>query len=91
MPERGAHSEATAGYRRPCRSRSAGHRRVLRVRHEPRELAMAQELPLTDELSAAYARLSGMLLSEETTATATGMVTSLAAETIPDAVEQASH
>lgn len=31
---------------------------MLRVRHEPRELAMAQELPRTDELSAACANRS---------------------------------
>jgi GAF domain-containing protein len=47
---------------------------------------MAQEFPLTDELTAVYARLSGVLLSEENTVTAAGVVTSLAAETIPDSV-----
>lgn len=41
-------------------------------------------LPLADELAAAFARMSGLLLSEETVAGALKVVASLAAETISD-------
>lgn len=44
------------------------------------------DLPLADELAAVYARMSGLLLSEETVGTAVRLVTSLATETIPDTV-----
>jgi GAF domain-containing protein len=44
------------------------------------------ELPLADELSAVFARMSGLLLSEETVATALGLVSSLALDTVPGAV-----
>ncbi|MFW3172796.1 GAF domain-containing protein [Geodermatophilus sp. CPCC 206100] len=44
------------------------------------------DLPLTDELSAVFARMSGLLLSEETVATALGLVSSLALDTVPGAV-----
>ena len=44
---------------------------------------MAQGLPLAEELSAVYARMSGLLLSEETVNTAVGLVTSLAQDCIP--------
>jgi GAF domain-containing protein len=44
---------------------------------------MPADLPLADELSAVFARMSGLLLSEETVSTALRLVTSLAAETIP--------
>jgi GAF domain-containing protein len=44
------------------------------------------ELPLADELASVFARLSGLLLSQETVATALGVVTQLAAETIPGTV-----
>jgi GAF domain-containing protein len=47
---------------------------------------MVQGLPLADELSAVFARMSGLLLSEETVGTAVGLVTALAADTIPGAV-----
>ena len=43
----------------------------------------AEDLPLAAELAAVYARMAGLLLSEESMTTALGMVTSLAAETIP--------
>ncbi len=39
-------------------------------------------LPLTDELAGVFARMSGLLLSEETVATALGLVSSLARETV---------
>lgn len=41
------------------------------------------ELPLADELAAVFARMSGLLLTEETTTTALRLVTSLAAEVLP--------
>lgn len=47
---------------------------------------MPADLPLADELSAVFARMSGLLLSEETVATAVRLVTSLATETIPGTV-----
>ncbi|WP_448623593.1 GAF domain-containing protein [Geodermatophilus sp. URMC 64] len=40
-------------------------------------------LPLADELSAVFARMSGLLLSHETAATALGLITSLAVQTVP--------
>jgi GAF domain-containing protein len=40
-------------------------------------------LPLADELSAVFARMSGLLLSHETVTTALGLVTTLAVETVP--------
>src|SRR3954452_24232854 len=42
-----------------------------------------QHMPLTDELSAVFARMSGLLLSEETVETALGLLSSLAQETVP--------
>jgi GAF domain-containing protein len=47
---------------------------------------MVQELPLADELAAVFARMSGLLMSEETTSTAVNLVTALATEAIPGAV-----
>jgi len=47
---------------------------------------MAQDLPLADELAAVYARMSGLLLSQETVSTALHLVTSLAVETVPGSV-----
>jgi GAF domain-containing protein len=47
---------------------------------------MAQDLPLTEELSAVFARMSGLLLSEETVSTAVRLVTSLAQDCIPGTV-----
>jgi GAF domain-containing protein len=47
---------------------------------------MVQELPLADELAAVFARMSGLLMSEETTSTAVKLVTALATEAIPGAV-----
>jgi GAF domain-containing protein len=47
---------------------------------------MPADLPLADELSAVFARMSGVLLSEETVSTALRLVTSLASETIPGTV-----
>ncbi len=41
------------------------------------------ELPLADELSLVFARMSGLLLSQETVGTALDLVTSLAKDTIP--------
>jgi GAF domain-containing protein len=46
----------------------------------------SRALPLTDELSGVFARMSGLLLSEETVATALGLVSSLAQDTVPGAV-----
>ncbi|MEN3358574.1 MAG: hypothetical protein V7637_2556, partial [Mycobacteriales bacterium] len=46
---------------------------------------MAQYMPLADELSGVFARMSGLLLSRETVQTALRLVTSLAAETVPGA------
>lgn len=46
----------------------------------------ARSLPLADELSVVFARMSGLLLSEETVATALGLVGSLIQETVPGAV-----
>ncbi len=42
-----------------------------------------QHLPLTDELAGVFARMSGLLLTEETVETALGLVSSLAQETVP--------
>ncbi len=42
-----------------------------------------QHLPLTDELAGVFARMSGLLLSEETVETALGVLSSLAQETVP--------
>jgi GAF domain-containing protein len=44
------------------------------------------ELPLADELAAVYARMSGLLLSEETVGTALRLVTSLASQMVPGTV-----
>ncbi|MBB3081840.1 GAF and ANTAR domain-containing protein [Geodermatophilus sabuli] len=41
---------------------------------------------MADELSAVFARMSGLLLSEETVATALGLVSALALDTVPGAV-----
>ena len=46
----------------------------------------SQNLPLTDELSAVFARMSGLLLSEETVETSLGLLSSLAQETVPGSV-----
>jgi serine/threonine protein phosphatase PrpC len=43
-------------------------------------------LPLAEELSVVYARMSGLLLSEETVTTAVGLVTAPATESIPGVV-----
>jgi len=42
------------------------------------------DLPLADELSAVFARMSGLLLSEETVSTAVRLITSLATDTIAE-------
>jgi GAF domain-containing protein len=47
---------------------------------------VAQGLPLAEELSAVFARMSGLLLSEETVGTAVGLVTALATDAITGAV-----
>jgi GAF domain-containing protein len=63
----------------------------VRVRHDqagpdrPSHQAVP-DLPLADELSAISARVSGLLLSEETVATALGLVSSMALDTVPRAV-----
>lgn len=44
------------------------------------------DLPLADELSAVSARVTGLLLSEETVTTALGLVSSMALDTVPGAV-----
>ncbi|MEX5720351.1 GAF and ANTAR domain-containing protein [Geodermatophilus maliterrae] len=45
-----------------------------------------RSLPLADELSVVFARMSGLLLSEETVATAVGLLSSLTQETVRGAV-----
>jgi GAF domain-containing protein len=40
-------------------------------------------IPLTDELAAVFARMTGLLLSEDTVAAALGLLSSLAQETVP--------
>jgi GAF domain-containing protein len=40
-------------------------------------------MPLADELSAVFARMSGLLLSQETVDTAIGLITSLASDAVP--------
>lgn len=47
---------------------------------------MTSEIPLVGELSAVYARISGLVLSEESVATTLRLVTSLAKDTIPGTV-----
>ncbi|SFF32400.1 GAF and ANTAR domain-containing protein [Blastococcus tunisiensis] len=42
-----------------------------------------RHLPLTDELAGAFARMSGLLLTQETVDTALGLLSALAQETIP--------
>lgn len=42
-----------------------------------------QYLPLSDELAGVFARMSGLLLTEETVETALGLLSSLAQETVP--------
>jgi GAF domain-containing protein len=42
-----------------------------------------QQLPLTDELAEVFARMSGLLLTEDTVDTALGVLSSLAQETVP--------
>ncbi|MFC4692701.1 MULTISPECIES: GAF and ANTAR domain-containing protein [Geodermatophilus] len=55
----------------------------------PREVPVSQDatrsLPLADELSVVSARVAGLLLSEETVATALGLVGSLVLQTVPAA------
>src|SRR5215218_8011290 len=45
--------------------------------------AVSGSLPLADELAGVFARMSGLLLSEETVETALGVLSSLAQETVP--------
>jgi GAF domain-containing protein len=47
---------------------------------------MSEALPLADELAALSARMSGLLLSERTVASALSLVTSLATETVPGTI-----
>ena len=47
---------------------------------------MTEKMPLAEELSRVYAKMAGLLLSEETVQTALNVVTSLALETIEGAV-----
>jgi GAF domain-containing protein len=51
---------------------------------------VSRSLPLADELSVVFARMSGLLLSEETVATALGLVGSLIQETVPRAAGRRS-
>src|SRR3954467_20789 len=44
-----------------------------------------QRLPLGDELAGVFARMSGLLLSEETVETSLSLLSSLARETVPGA------
>ena len=43
-------------------------------------------IPLTDELAGVFARMSGLLLTEETVTTSLSLLSSLAAETVPGSV-----
>jgi GAF domain-containing protein len=45
--------------------------------------SIGESLPLADELAGIFARMSGLLLSEETVETALGVLSSLAQETVP--------
>ncbi|WP_158550692.1 GAF and ANTAR domain-containing protein [Geodermatophilus sp. TF02-6] len=56
------------------------------MRSDPASSDRPRDLPLADELSAVFARMAGLLLSEETVATALGLVSSLALDTVPGAV-----
>lgn len=47
---------------------------------------MSEEVPVADELTTVFARMSGLLLSRETVQGALELVTALAAETIPGSV-----
>ena len=49
------------------------------------DLPASRDLPLADELSAVFARMSGLLLSEETVTTALGLNGSLAQDTVSGA------
>jgi GAF domain-containing protein len=49
-----------------------------------RQPSSGSALPLADELSAVFARMSGLLLSHETVTTALGLITALAVETVPN-------
>lgn len=44
---------------------------------------MTEKLPLADELAAVFARMSGLVLSDQTVETALGLVTNLAVEVLP--------
>src|SRR4051812_2352857 len=44
-----------------------------------------ERLPLSDELAGVFARMSGLLLSEETVETSLSLLSSLAQETVPGA------
>lgn len=44
---------------------------------------VSMQVPLADELAGVFARMSGLLLSEETVETALGLLSSLARETVP--------
>jgi len=46
---------------------------------------MTEGLPLTDELATVFARMSGLLLSQESVSTALDLVVSLAKDTVPGA------
>ena len=48
--------------------------------------SMVEGLPLAEELSVVFARMSGLLLAEETVSTAIRLVTALATDAIPGAV-----
>jgi hypothetical protein len=45
---------------------------------------MDTELPLANEFAAVFARMSGLMLSTETVATALELITALAEEVVPD-------
>jgi GAF domain-containing protein len=45
----------------------------------------SQNLPLTEELSGVFARMSGLLLSQETVETSLGLLSALAQDTVPGA------
>ena len=54
------------------------------ARHEWWSAPPSSNLPLADELAGVFARMSGLLLSEETVETALGVLSALAQETVPE-------
>src|SRR5215218_7667078 len=75
---RGHSSVASDVHRRHGDATLRWMRHMVSHTHRPE-----QSVPLADELSAVFARMSGLLLSEETVETSLGLLSSLAQETVP--------